>query len=130
MTVLAIEVELNGKRLIVAGAKDLMLLSAQIAAGVGAEKRTLEVTDSFHLTAMGLSSPESASPIANLTWINGQPLKLGDSITFRIVAVDQPDPPPQVIRTPSSGELAAAAEQERGGLTTRSTRTRRKRRAG
>jgi hypothetical protein len=130
MTVLAIEVELNGKRLSVAGAKDLALLSAQIAAGVGSENRTLQVDmDVFHLTAMGLTSPKSASRIANLTWINGLPLKLGDSITFRIVQVEQPDPPAQVLRTPTTGELAAAAEKERSGLTARSKTTRRRRRA-
>lgn len=113
MAVLAIEIELNGKRLVVAGAKDLALLTAQIAAGVGAEKRKLQVdTDNFHLTAMGLTSSESTSPIENLTWINGLALKLGDSITFRIVEVEQPDQPPHVFRTPTSDELAAAAERE------------------
>ena len=130
MTVLAIEIELNGKRLVVAGAKDLAILSAQIAAGVGPEKRTLQVhLDTFHLTAMGLTSPKSASRMANLTWVNGLPLQLGDSITFRIVQVEQPDAPAQILRTPTSKELAAAAEKERSGLTTRSKATRQKRRA-
>ena len=67
--------------------------------------------------------------MANLTWINGLPLKLGDSIIFRIVQVEQPDLPANVLRTPTSKELAAAAEKERSGLTTRSKATRRERRA-
>ena len=105
-------------------------MSAGIAAGVGPENRTLQVDmDVFHLTALGLTSSKTVSRIANLTWINGLPLQLGDSITFRIVQVEQPDPPAQVLRTPTSEELAAAAEKERSGLTARSKTTRRKRRA-
>ena len=128
---LAIEVELNGKRLVIPGAKDLALLTAQVAAGVGAEKRTLQVDlDNFRLHAMGMTSSESASPMVNLTWISSLPLKVGDSVTFRIVQVEQPDPPPHVFRSPTSRELAAAAEQERSGRTSRSTRTRRKGRIG
>ena len=129
MTVLAIEVEVNGKRLLVAGAKDLALLSAQIAAAGGSENETVGLDTAVHLTVMGLTSPQSSSRMANLTWVNGLPLKRGDSITFRIVQVEQPDPPANVLRTPTSQELAAAAEKERSGLTTRSRATRRERRA-
>ena len=127
MPVLAIEIELNGRRLAVAGAKDLALLSAQVGAGVGSEKRSLQVdVDTFHLLVMGLTSPESGSRMANLTWANGVTLQVGDSITFRIVEAEQPDPPARVLQTPSSEELAAAAaEKERSGLTTRSRATRR-----
>src|SRR2546425_11386444 len=128
MTVLAIEVEVNGKRLLVAGAEDLALLSAQIAAGVGSEN-TVGVDTSVHLSVMGLTSSQSSSRMANLTWINGLSLQLGDSITFRILQVEKADPPANVFRTPTSQELAAAAEKERSGLTTRSKATRRKRRA-
>jgi hypothetical protein len=129
MTVLAIEIEVNGKRLLVAGAKDLALLSAQVAAGVASENTTVGVDTDVHLTVMGLTSPKSSSRMANLTWINGLPLKLGDSISFRIVQVHEADPPANVFRTPTSQELASAAEKERSGLTARSSATRRKRRA-
>jgi|SRR3954451_4623165 hypothetical protein len=129
MSVLAIEVEVNGKRLALAGAKDLALLSAGIAAGVGQEKRTIQAdSDAFHLTVMGLTSGLTAR-IADLTWIKGLPLRVGDAITLRIVRAKQPDPPTQVLRTPSSEELASAAEKERSGLTARSRATRQKRRA-
>ena len=128
MPVLAIEVEVNGKRLVVAGARDLALLSAQIAAGVGAGNATVQVDTDVHLTVMALTSPKSAR-VADLTWCKGLPLQLGDSITFRIVQVEQPDPPTTVLRTPTSEELAAAAAKERSGLTARSSATRRKRRA-
>src|SRR3954469_15196494 len=104
MPVLAIEIELNGKRLTIAGAEDLALLSAQIAAGVGPERRALQVKDAFHLTAMGLRSSTSGSRMANLTWINGRALQMGDSVTFRIVQVETPDSPAQVLRTPTSEE--------------------------
>ena len=46
-----------------------------------------------------------------------------------ISPMNEQEPPVQVLRTPTSSELAAAAEQERRGLTTRSRPTRRKRRA-
>jgi len=129
MTVLAIEVEVNGKRIAVAGANDLALLTAGIGAGVGPEKRTLQADiDAFRLTVMGLTSGLVART-ENLTWINGLPLRVGDSITFRIVNAEQPDPPPQILRTPTSEELAAAAEKERSGLTARSKATRQNRRA-
>ena len=110
MTVLAIEVEVNGKRLLVAGAEDLALLSAQVAAAGGSANETVKVDTNFHLTVMGLTSPQASSRVANLTWINGLPLQLGDSITFRVVHAEQPDPPVTVLRTPTSQELAAAAE--------------------
>ena len=129
MTMLAIEVEVNGKRLLVAGAEDLALLSAQIAAGVGSENKTVGVDTDVHLTVMGLTSPRSSSRMTNLTWINGLSLRRGDSVTFRIVQVEKADLPANVFRTPTSQELAAAAEKERSGLTTRSKATRRKRRA-
>jgi hypothetical protein len=129
MTVLAIEVEVNGARLLVAGAKDLALLSAQISAGVGAENTTIGVDTDVHLTVMGLTSLQSPSRISNLTWISGLSLKLGDLITFRIVQVEQPDLPVDVFPTPTSEELAAAAEKERSVLTARSKATRRERRA-
>jgi hypothetical protein len=129
MDTLAIEVELNGKRLVVAGAEDLALLSAQIGAGAGSTNDTIRVGTDVHLTVMGLTSPKSSSRVANLTWINGLSLKMGDSVTFRIVQVSQPDPPATVLRTPTSQELAAVAEKEPSGLTARSRATRRKRRA-
>lgn len=129
MAELAIEVEVNGKRIAVAGAGDLALLSASIGAGVGPEKRTLQADiDPFHLTVMGLTSGLTAR-IENLTWINCLPLRVGDLVTFRIVQAEQPDPPAQVLSTPSSQELAAAAAKERSGLTARSKVTRQKRRA-
>jgi len=127
MKVLAIEIHLNGKLLAVAGAKNLALLSAHIGAGVGPEKRSLHVEDAFQLTAMGLTSFVPGSRMANLTWINGQVLKVGDSVTFRIVQVEQADPPAQILRTPTSQELAAAAEKERLGLAARPKAVRRRR---
>lgn len=125
---LAIEVEVNGERVVVAGAKDLALLTAAVGAGVGSETKALDVGTDVHLTVTGLTSSAS-SRMDNLTWINGQKLRLGDSVTFRIVSVAEADPPAHVFRTPTSSELTAAAEQERRGLTARSRPTRRKRRA-
>ena len=129
MPVLALEIEVNGKRLTVAGAKDLALLSAQIAAGVGGHGGSIQADSAVHLSVMGLTSPKPSSRMANLSWINGLALQQGDSVTFRVVQVEQPDAPAEVIRTPTATELAAVAEKERSGLTARFRATRRKRRA-
>lgn len=131
MSTLALEIEVNGLRIAVAGAETLSLLTAHVGAGVGPERRSLQADkDPFHLSAMGLTVLADGERVKNLTWIDEMPLKLGDSVTFRVVSVQNPDPPLAEVSTPSSEELAAAAKQERAASTARSTRTRNKRRAG
>jgi len=122
MSVLAIEVQLNGERITLAGAEALSILTAHVAAVRPKGGGTPEV----HLHVGGITSHE------HLTWISKQLLKRGDNITFRILEVEQADPPVESLRVPSSEQLSAAAAQEKReqrGLTTRSKATRRKRRA-
>jgi len=121
MTALAIEVEVNGKRIALAGANDLKWLAAGMGVGGGPEKRKLRADiDVFRLSVAGESSA-LAECAGFLTWIDGLPLRIGDSVTFRIVQAEQPDPPALV--------HPVIFEGERSGLTARSSATRRKRRA-
>jgi hypothetical protein len=136
MPVLAIEVEVNGKRLVVAGAKDLSVLTASIGAvgllgGDTVEFRPTkgEPTDVL-LHVLGITSRRSSVNV-QLNW-GKVPLKVGDAVTLRVVEVEEADPPLETLRTLSPAELEAAADRgssQRRGLTARSRPTRRKRRA-
>ena len=112
MAILAIEIEVNGERLAVAGANNLSMLAAQVLAGVGAERRSLEVDDHFRLLVTALTSPESTLPVASPSWIKERTLRVGDTVTFRIVDVEQGDPPLEVLPVPTPDELASATERE------------------
>jgi hypothetical protein len=80
----------------------------------------------IHLQVGGITSR------AHLDWITKQGLKPGDSVTLRIVEVEEADPPVHSLRVPSSDQLGAVSAAERRrerGLTARSKATRSKRRA-
>jgi hypothetical protein len=110
MTVLAIEVEVNGQRIAVAGANDLISLVATIGAGGERGKRKLQVDfDAFHLAVWGFASGP-ADYAAILTWISKVSLRIGDSATFRIVRAEQPDPPAEVLPGIVEGKRSGAAE--------------------
>jgi len=149
MTMLAIEVEVNGKRLAIAGAKDLSVLSAGISATglLGPQtfefRKTPNRAPNIHLRAGGLTSRKSA-PDEHLNWIDHLELKPGDTVTLRLVEVQEADAPtnasPAVDKSPSADErayfkmleeqyLRLREKYKKRGLTTRSRPTRRKRRA-
>jgi hypothetical protein len=149
MTVLAIEVEVNGKRLALAGAKDLSVLSAGISATglLGPEtfefRKTPNRPPNIHLRVGGLTS-RKAIPDEHLNWIDHLELKPGDTVTLRVVEVHQADAPANssaaVDKSPSADERAyfkMLEEQylrlrkkfQKRGLTARTRPTRRKRRA-
>jgi hypothetical protein len=121
MPVLAIEVHLNGDKITVAGAKELSVLTAAVAA-----VRLKAGAPEIHLQVGGITSGQ------HLAWITKQGLKPGDRVTLRVLEVEEADPPVQSLPVPSSQQLRAvtAAEGHRErGLTARSRATRRKRRA-
>jgi len=110
MTVLAIDVEVNGQRIAVAGANDLKWLAATIGAGGEPGKRNLQADiDAFHLAVWGIASGP-ADREAILTWISKVSLRIGDSATLRIVQAEQPDPPAQVLPEITEGERSGPAE--------------------
>ena len=122
MPVLAIEVHLNGDKVTVAGAEGLSVLTATVAAVRLKDGAAPEI----HLQVGGITSQK------HLDWITKQGLKPGDSVTLRVLEVQEADPPVQSLRLPSSEQLSVVAAQERRkerGLTARSRATRRQRRA-
>jgi hypothetical protein len=137
MPMLAIEVEVNGKRHVLAGASDLAVLTASVAAIglLGEETKPFrpgrrDGTD-IRLHVNGITA-RRASPDAHLDWIAKLLLKPGDTVIFRILQVDKADAPVGSINTPTPAQMEAAAAEDarkRRGLTARSSATRRKRRA-
>jgi hypothetical protein len=122
MPVLAIEVHLNGDKVTVAGAEELSVLTAAVAA----VRMQAGATPEIHLHVGGITSRE------HLDWITQQWLKPGDSVTLRVLEVEEADPPVKSLRVPTSEQLsavAAADKRSKRGLTARSRATRRKRRA-
>lgn len=109
MRIPALRIELNGELVAIAGAEDLSILTGQVGFGAGKD-RTIEVSGAM-FSVMGLAV-HGTQP-RQLTWGNGIQLKLGDRVTFEITEVEQPSHPDQVLRTPSSAELATAAAAEK-----------------
>ena len=149
MTVLAIEVEVNGERRAIAGAKDLSVLSAGISATglLGPEtfefRKTTNHPPRIHLHAGGLTS-RKGTPDEHLNWISHLELKPGDTVTLRLVEVAEADAPtdcsPAAEKSPSSDErayfkmlekqyLSLRKKYRKRGLTARSRPPRRNRRA-
>lgn len=110
MKIPALRVEINGKLIAVAGAEELSVLMGSVAFGAG-PNRAITISQ-VKLGVMGLAihGPQPRQ----LTWGNGIELTLGDRVTFEVAEVEQPSPPDQILRTPSSEELAAAADKEMG----------------
>src|SRR5437870_2452181 len=106
MKIPALRVEVNGELVAIAGAEDLSVLSGQVSFGAG-PNRAIDVSHVM-LSVMGLAV-HGPHP-RQLTWGNDVQLKLGDKVTFKITEVDQPSPPNKILRSPSTEELAEAAE--------------------
>jgi hypothetical protein len=102
MKIPALRVEVNDEVVAIAGAENLDLLTGLVSFGAS-PSGGIDISRVIS-SIMGISvrGPEPQQ----LTWANAIKLKLGDRITFEIVEVDQPSPPDQVLRTPSSPELA------------------------
>jgi hypothetical protein len=145
---IVIEVELNGKRVARAGAKDMGVLGAHVG-GVGKlgphSGGTKSAKDAFDLDLwVGGMTSRSRRPDEHLRWGGRRQLKIGDEVVVRILQSTQADPPNE--RSPASGKRDKRSERERfefakvlyyglrkkferRRLTARSTATRRKRRA-
>jgi hypothetical protein len=104
MKIPALRIEINGELVAIAGAEGLSILSGQVA--FGAAKDCTIDTSRVMFSVMGLAIQDPQP--RQLTWGNCVQLQLGDRVTFEIAEVEEPSPPHQVLRTPSSAELAAA----------------------
>ena len=145
---IVIEVELNGKRVARAGAKDMGVLGAHVG-GVGklgphsGGAKSAKHAYDLDLWVGGLTS-RSRRPDEHLRWGGRRQLKVGDEVIVRVLESTKADPPNE--RSPSSGRRDKLSERERfefakalyfglrkkferRRLTARLTATRRKRRA-
>jgi hypothetical protein len=142
---LAVQIKINGKRLTVAGAEDLSVLSAIVSATGRLGRKTADFQKSrrkpdIWLSSGGLTARSGGVPDEHLHWIRHRLLKVGDRVSIRVVDVARADRPssssPSRNKTPTADGRAffkavkaqymkLRRQYEGRGLTKRSTRTRR-----
>ncbi len=140
----AIEVRLNGKRVALAGAEDLAVLSANVSATGLLGSKTFEYRKSrggpdIWLHSGGLTSRSGGTPDEHLTWIKHRPLRVGDRVSIRVMEISRADKHVSSStarqKTPTADGralfkmvkaqyLKLRKTYEKRGLTIRSTRTR------
>ena len=105
----ALRIEVNGTLVAIAGASDLSMLTGTV--GLGSGKNVGLNASDILFSVMGLAV-HGEQP-RQLTWCKSITLQAGDKVTFQVVDAEQPTPPDQTLRTPSSAELAAEASKSR-----------------
>ena len=95
-TMIAFEVTLNGKRVCVAGAEDLSVLSTIVHAGGKLGRKTVsprpnDVTRYVEYSVGGLTSRRDSRKDVHLRWKSLAPLKIGDVIEVRILETEKVD---------------------------------------
>ena len=93
---IAFEVKLNGKRVCIAGADDLAVLSTNIGAVGKLGKKTVparpdETTGEIHYSVGGRTSRPDANKDVHVRWKPVAPLKVGDVIEVRILETEKVD---------------------------------------
>ena len=93
---IALEVKRNGKRVCIAGADDLAVLSAHVTAVGKLGKKTIparpdETTGEIHYSVGGLTSRPDPDKDVHLNWKSIAPLKVGDVIEVRILETEKVD---------------------------------------
>jgi len=93
---IALEVRKNGKRVCIAGAEDLGVLSAHVTAcGVLGKKtapaRPDETASEIHYSVGGLTSRANPNKDVHMRWKSIAPLKVGDVIDIRILETEKVD---------------------------------------
>lgn len=94
---IALEVKLNGKRICIAGAEDLAVLSAIVSAGGKLGNKTVparpdETTDLFYSIG-GLTRRRDPAKNVHLRWKSIAPLKIGDVLELKFVETKKVNPP-------------------------------------
>jgi hypothetical protein len=87
---IALEVKLNGKRVCIAGAEDLSVLSATVAAVGILGKKTIrarpdETDAEIHYSVGGLTARPDPSKDVHVRWKSITPLKIGDVIEVTVL---------------------------------------------
>jgi hypothetical protein len=93
---IALEVRKNGKRVCVAGADDLAVLTTCVSAVGKLGKKTVparpdETTGEIHYHVGGLTSRPDPDKDVHLKWKSVAPLKIGDVIEIRILETKKVD---------------------------------------
>jgi len=93
---IAFEVSLNGKRVCVAGAEDLGVLSAHVTALGKLGKRTVpyrpdETSGEIHYSIGGLTSRPKPLADVHLRWQSDRQLKVGDVVSVRVIETKKAD---------------------------------------
>ena len=95
---IAFEIRLNGKRICIAGADDLAVLSAHVTAvgKLGAKTVPARPDDSegtVHYSVAGLTARPDANKDVHLRWKSIAPLQIGDVVEVRVLKVKKADRP-------------------------------------
>jgi hypothetical protein len=95
---IALEVSLNGKRVCIAGAEDLAVLTTSVAAVGKLGQKTVparpeETGGEFHYSVGGLTARQNPEKDVHLRWKSVAPLQVGDVIQVKILETDKVDPP-------------------------------------
>ena len=95
---IAFEVRLNGKRLCIAGAEDLSVLSAVVTACGKLGRKTVparpdEKGGEIHMHIGGLTARQDPTKDVHIRWNKTTFLKNGDVIEVRILETDKVDRP-------------------------------------
>ncbi|SRR5260370_41819779 len=96
---IAFEVKLNGKRICIAGAEDLCVLSANIAAaGILGVKtvpagRDHNSAPDFFYSVGGLTRRPNPKKDVHVRWKSVAPLRVGDMLEVKVVVVRKADRP-------------------------------------
>jgi hypothetical protein len=93
---IALEVKLNGKRVCIAGADDLAVLTAHVTACGKLGKKTVparpdDTTGEIHYSVGGLTARPDPERDVHVRWRSVAPLKVGDIIEVRILETEKVD---------------------------------------
>ena len=117
---IAFEVKLNGQSLGTAGADDLSVLTAIVAAvgklgpnSTGAYQR--ENHYDMELSVGGLTSRPEGAQDEHLDWISQLPLKLGDVVTVKLVEANATNAPTRSMPKPADGDYQRVYEELSSG---------------
>ena len=118
---IALEVRLNGKRVCIAGAEDLAVLTTNVTAVGKLGKKTVparpeETSSEIHYSVRGLTARQDPEKDVHLLWRSIAPLKLGDVIQVKILETHKPD-------SPTSRQKAERRAGEPSGSRQRRVRT-------
>lgn len=93
---IALEVGLNGKRVCIAGAEDLAVLTASVAAVGKLGKKTVaarpnDTSGDIHYSVGGLTARPNPDKDVHVRWKSVAPLRVGDVLQVRILETDKAD---------------------------------------